>query len=355
MGYGRVFIAPPERKELERRVRARSGRADELRRAQLILLLAAGRSYREIMGELRCSPEYIAKWKARFQQDRLAGLDSRHAGREAWVSTPAQQARVVARTREAPPDGSTHWTTRKLATALRMSHATVARIWRNAGIKPHRLARYMASDDPDFESKAADVIGLYVNPPQHAAVFCLDEKTHIQALDRLDPVLPLSPGRLERHGFEYYRHGTLSLMAALDTRTGEVLGKPVKRNTSVEFVAFLEDLVATQPKDREIHAIADNLATHKTKLVGEFLERHPNVRLHFTPTYSSWLNQVEIWFAKIERDVIARGVFTSVADLRRKLMRYIRRYNRTAKPIRWTYSDPSRRIRPASGVSETGH
>lgn len=355
MGYGHVHIAPPERRELERRVRARSGRAEDARRARLLLMLAAGKTYGEICRELGCSSAYVARWKARFQEHRLAGLDSRYAGRKAWVITPEMEARVLAMTRQAPPDGSTHWTSRKLGKALKISHVTVAKIWSRAGIKPHRIERYMASDDPDFEAKAADVIGLYLDPPKHAAIFSLDEKSHIQALDRLDPVLPLSPGRLERHGFEYYRHGTLSLYAALDTLSGEVFGKTVRRHTSEEFVGFLGEIVATQPKSREIHVILDNLATHKTKLVRDYLEAHPNVHLHFTPTYSSWLNQVEIWFAKIERDVIARGVFTSVADLRRKIMRYIRRYNHNARPIRWTYRDPTHRIRPAFDSSATSH
>jgi len=182
-------------------------------------------------------------------------------------------------------------------------------------------------------------------------VFCVDEKTAIQALDRKDPVLPLSPGRAERHGFEYFRHGTLSLYAAFNTKTGEVLGKTAERHTSAEFVAFLTDLVVNQPRGKEIHVIADNLSAHKTKRVDEFLAGHANVHLHFTPTYSSWLNQVELWFAKIERDVIARGVFTSVPDLKRKLMRYIRQYNQQAKPVKWKYFDPSRRITPASIVT----
>jgi transposase len=211
----------------------------------------------------------------------------------------------------------------------------------------------MASDDPDFERKAADIIGLYLNPPQHAAVFCVDEKTAIQALDRLDPVLPLSPGRAERHGFEYFRHGTLSLFAAFDTRTGAVLGKTVDRHTSAEFVAFLSELVAHQPKRKEIHVILDNLSAHKTKKVEEFLAEHPRVKLHFTPTYSSWLNQVELWFAKIERDVITRGIFSSVKDLARKLMRYIRLYNNSPKPVKWKYSDLGRRVTTTSAV--TGH
>jgi transposase len=355
MGYGRVQIAPPERRELERRLRARGGRAEDARRARLMLLLASGRSYRDICRELGCSPAYVARWKARFQKQRLAGLDSRYAGREAWVVTAQMEARVLALTQRPPADGSTHWSSRKLARKLGISHVTVAKIWARAGIKPHRIQRYMASDDPDFEKKAADIIGLYLNPPKHAAVFCLDEKSHIQALDRLDPVLPLSPGRLERHGFEYYRHGTLSLYAALDTLSGEVVGKTVSRHTSDELVAFLRELIAGQPRGRQIHVILDNLSAHKSAKVQRFLDATPRLKLHFTPTYSSWLNQVEIWFAKIERDVIARGVFTSTTDLSRKIMRYIRRYNRNARPIRWSYSDTTRRIRPASDSSVTSH
>jgi transposase len=227
----------------------------------------------------------------------------------------------------------------------------VARVWAKHGLKPQRLDRYMATNDPDFETKTADIIGLYLNPPAHAAVFCVDEKTAIQALDRKDPVLPLSPGRAERHGFEYFRHGTLSLYAAFNTKTGEVLGKTAARHTSAEFVAFLADIVVNQPRGKEIHVIADNLSAHKTLQVDEFLERHPKVHLHFTPTYSSWLNQIELWFAKIERDVIARGVFTSLTDLKRKLMKYIRHYNKVPKSVKWRYFDPTRRITPSSAVT----
>lgn len=202
----------------------------------------------------------------------------------------------------------------------------------------------MASDDPAFEEKAAEIIALYMDPPQHAAVFCVDEKTAIQALDRLDPVLPLSPGRAEKHGFEYYRHGTLSLYAALDVKTGKVHGKTADRHTSADFIGFLTDIVERNPTGKEIHIVLDNLSAHKTQAVREFLDQNPHVRFHFTPTYSSWLNQVEIWFAKIERDVIARGVFTSVADLSRKLMKYIRAYAKTARPFSWKYTDVRRRI-----------
>ena len=183
----------------------------------------------------------------------------------------------------------------------------------------------------------------------------MDEKTAIQALDRLDPVLPLSPGRAECHGFEYFRHGTLSLYAALNTKSGEVLGKTAARHTTEEFVAFLGDIVASQPAGREIHIIVDNLSTHKTQRVRDFLNCRPNVHIHFTPTYSSWLNQVELWFAKIERDVIARGIFTSVPDLARKIRQYIRHHNRSAKPIKIksAYRDPSHRILPTTDSAVT--
>ena len=186
----------------------------------------------------------------------------------------------------------------------------------------------MVSNDPDFESKAADVIGLYLNPPAHAAVFCVDEKTAIQALDRKDRMLPLSPGRAQSHGFEYKRNGTLSLFAALNTVTGEVLGKTAARHTSEQFITLLEDIVASQPWHREIHVICDNVSSHKTELVEAFLSKHRRVQIHYTPTYSSWLNQVENWFARIQRDVITRGIFTSPKDLDKKLMPYIRQYNK---------------------------
>jgi transposase len=339
-----LTLTQDERAELQRRARSRKGRAEDARRAQVILMLADGDSFTAIATTVGCYPAYIARWKGRFEAERLAGLRAKYRGQPPRVRTAALEARVLAKTRQKPPDGSTHWTTRKLAQVLGISHMLVARIWRRAGLQPHRFERYMLSDDPRFEEKAADVIGLYLNPPQHAVVFAADEKTAIQALDRHDPVLPLSPGRAERHGFEYYRHGTLSLYAALNTKTGEVIGQTVPRHTSAAFVGFLADLVATQPARREIHVIVDNLSAHKTKGAQAFLDAHPRVQLHFTPTYASWLNQVELWFGKIERDLLARGIFTSLPDLARKIRRYITRYNQDPKPIRWTYSNPVHRI-----------
>src|SRR5215831_7919090 len=343
-----LTLTANERTELQRRVRGLKIRAEDARRARVILMLADGESYSTIEAVIPCYRDYINRWRRRFVAQRLDGLRPRYCGSAPTVLTPAMDARILAKTREAPPDGSTHWSTRKLGRLLKISHNLVAKVWQRAGLQPHRFERYMQSDDPDFETKAADVIGLYVHPPDHAAVFAVDEKTAIQALDRLDPVLPLSPGRAERHGFEYYRHGTLSLLAALDTQSGEVLGQTVPRHTSAAFVEFLGDIVATQPTRREIHVIADNLSTHKTQAVRTFLLDHPNVHLHFTPTYSSWLTQVELWFAKIERDLLARGVFTSVADLARKIRRYIGRYNKAARPIRWSYRNPAHRISSTS-------
>ena len=340
-----------ERRVLQSLTRSRAAPAADVKRARLIVMLEQGLSWNAISQQLPCSPDYISRWKGRFERERLGGLYARHRGRAPADDAAKFEARVLAWTQKAPTDGSTHWSTRKLGKLLGVSHMMVARIWAKHGLKPHRLDRYMASDDPDFEAKAADVIGLYLNPPAHAAVFCVDEKTAIQALDRLDPVLPLSPGRIERHGFEYYRHGTLSLYAAFNTKTGKVLGKTAARHTSAEFVAFLADIVAHQPKRKDIHVICDNLSAQKTPRVDEFLVAHRNVHLHFTPTYSSWLNQVELWFGKIERDVIARGVFTSVADLKRKLMRYIRQYNNAPKPVKWVYPNPTHRITTDSRVT----
>jgi transposase len=310
----------------------------------IVRLLDEGTSYRDIEEKLGTPPSTISRWKQRYEKDGVLGLATIHPGQPPQKLTPAFRAKVLERTRQKPSDGSTHWSLRKMAAVMRVSKNLIARIWKEADLKPHRLDRYMASNDPKFEEKAAAIIGLYLNPPQNAAVFCVDEKSAIQALDRLDRCLPLSPGRAEKHGFEYYRHGTLSLYAALNPKTGEVIGQTAARHTSQEFVAFLKEVVATQPAGREVHVILDNFSAHKTDLVKQFLKENPNVMLHYTPTYSSWLNQVESWFSKLQRDIIDRGVFTSVADLRRKILRYIRLYQKTAKPFQWKYSDVSKRI-----------
>ena len=303
-----LTLTADERTELERRVRSRKIRAEDARRAQVILMLADGESFTAITAAVGCYPDYISRWKQRFETERLAGLQ-REVSRAAADGADARagsarsgEDAAAARPTAARTGPRASWP-RCWASATCWSRAC------GAARASSRIASSATCSRTirEFEEKAADVIGLYLNPPQHAVVFAADEKTAIQALDRLDPVLPLSPGRAERHGFEYYRHGTLSLYAALNTSTGEIIGQTVPRHTSAAFVEFLGDIVATQPRRREIHVIVDNLSAHKTKGVQAFLEAHPRVHLHFTPTYASWLNQVELWFAKIERDLLARG------------------------------------------------
>jgi len=345
-----IELSAGQRSELSEIARSQSLPAGFVLRAKILLLLADGFSYDAIKAKLDTTAPTISRWKKRFLEHDLDGLETHRPGQPAPKLTPKLRAKILNATRRKSTDGSTHWSCRKLAKHLGISKDLVHRVWREADLKPHRLERYMASNDPNFERKAADIIGLYLDPPRHAAVFCVDEKTAIQALDRRDRVLPLSPGRAERHGFEYKRNGTLSLYAALNTQTGQVQGKTAARHTSTEFVAFLGEVVSGCEPGREIHIILDNLSAHKTKLVEAFLEEHPNVSLHFTPTYSSWLNQVELWFSKVQRDVIARGIFTSTADLARKLRRYINAYSKDAKPFRWKYSSTSRRI-PHENVS----
>ena len=350
-----VDLTKQQRSELHEIARSGALPAGFVLRAKILLLLADGLSYAAIKDKLDTTAPTISRWKKRFLEQGLDGFETHRPGQPASKLTSKLRGKILAATRQKPRDGSTHWSCRKLASELGVSKTMVHKVWQEAGLKPHRLERYMASNDPDFERKAADIIGLYLNPPQHAAVFSVDEKTAIQALDRRDRVLPLSPGRAERHGFEYKRHGTLSLFAALNTKTGAVQGKTAARHTSREFVDFLGEVVGGCEPEQEIHIICDNLSAHKTKLVEAFLDDHSNVTLHFTPTYSSWLNQVELWFSKIQRDVIARGVFTSTEDLARKLRRYINAYSKNAKPIRWKYSDPSRRIRHTNTSSRTVH
>src|SRR5262245_13024333 len=266
-----LTLMSDERTELERRAMSRTIRAEDAKRAKVILMLADGTSYSTIEATLWCYRDYINRWRRRFVARRLDGLRSDHKGQKPRVLTPALEARILAKTQQRPPDGSTHWSTRRLARVLNIHHNHVQTVWTRAGLQPHRFERYMRSDDPDFEPKAADVIGLYLNPPQHAAVFAADEKTAIQALDRLDPLLPLSPGRAERHGFEYFRHGTLSLFAALNTQTGQVLGQTVQRHTS--------DAFAKQNRERRLARAdaEDRRLRDSTQAVPRILSRPESV------------------------------------------------------------------------------
>lgn len=340
-------LTDAERSDLQAIVRGTSSPAGLTRRARCILLLGDGLSYSAICATLDVTDRFIARWKRRYLEGGILALaDAPRSGRQDHRVSPALVAKVLHLTiNEKPPSPLTHWTSRQMADIVGISEATVRRIWSAEGLQPHRVRSYMASPDPDFESKAADIIGLYIRPPANAAVFSLDEKTAIQALDRAQPVLPLGPGRVERHGFEYVRHGTLSLFAAFEVTTGRVIGQPSARHTSAEFIRFLDRLVSRYRPTKEIHIVLDNLSAHKSAAVEAWRANHTNVHFHFTPTYSSWLNQVELWFAKISRDMIRRGIFTSVADLEHKLMEYIKLYNKTHRPFKWTYTDPSHRIR----------
>jgi len=339
-------LTTAQRAELHFFLRKQNLPASVAMRMRILLSLADGCTYREIIESLSTTAPTISLWKKRYQEEGVVGLGTVRPGQPPQKLTPQLRARILAKTQQPPPDGSTHWSLRKMAAVIGVGKELIRKVWKEADLKPHLLERYMASNDPAFEQKAAAIIGLYLHPPQHSAVFCVDEKSAIQALDRLDRRLPLSPGRAERHGFEYYRHGTLSLFAALNPRTGDVIGQTAARHTSAEFVAFLKEVVATCPADQPIHIILDNLSVHKAPLVRDFLAAHPNVEFHFTPTYSSWLNQVESWFSRLQREVLDRGIFTSVADLRRKIMRYIRLYGKTAKPFQWKYSDFRNRVLP---------
>jgi transposase len=342
-----------ERESLRAVMRSTRSPAGWARRAQVLLLLAEGLSVRKVEARTGMSLRRIVYWKRRWQQQGLDGLlDAARPGRPKKL-TAEKEAAILAATQSPPARPISHWSSRRLASRVGVSHVTVMRVWHKAGLQPHRLQRYMASPDPDFERKAKDILGLYLNPPEKAAVFCVDEKTAIQALDRTQPALPLRAGEPERHSVEYVRHGTVSLLAALEVRTGKVQSRCVQRHTSAEFVRFLDEAVVGRRR-KQMHLILDNLSAHKTAAVRAWLERHPQVQFHFTPTYSSWLNQVEIWLGMITRDCIRRGIFRSVPDLVTQILSYVRLYNRNAQPFRWTYRNPKRRIH-VSPISVTQH
>jgi len=350
---GAITLTNAERIELTRRATSQTARAEDTRRARLILLLDEGHTWDEASERIDCSRGFVATWSKRFAEQRVAGLYSRHIGQVAKVFTPKLEARILTLTNH-PPSGSWYWTTRKLAAHMGVSHMMVARVWRNHGLKPQWIERYIASDNPDFEKKGADAIGLYLNPPAHAAVFCVDERKSIQSVDGNDLVIPLSPGTVERYGLKCHRHGALSLYAAFKTRTGQALGRTAERHTSAEFVAFLTDILINRPPGKEIYVIADNHSAHTRQQVENFLTAHSGVHFRFARTYSAWLKQVGFWFSKIERDGVACGAGTPLPDLSMKLMRYIRRRNKAPKTVKWKYFDPARRITPISCFSPLG-
>jgi transposase len=324
-------------------------------RARVVLLSVEGHSLGEIAARLGVTQRTVCLWRGRYQGEGLAGLKSRHrSGRPRRISRHKELAVVAATMRS--PKHATHWSVRRLAKEVGVSFMTVHRIWRKYGLQPHRVETFKFSTDPEFDAKLADIVGLYLDPPQRALVLCVDEKSQIQALDRTQPMLPMWPGLPARMTHDYKRHGTTSLFAALEVASGKVHGRCFEHHTHVEFIAFLESLARRYPK-LELHLICDNYGTHKHPKVREWLAAHPHFHLHFTPTSGSWLNLVERWFALITSQAIRRGSFDSVKRLEQAIIRWLAHWNDNAKPFRWikTVAEIKRSIRNAELIYGTEH
>jgi transposase len=307
-------------------------------RARIILACAEGGQSKVIAERLGLNRETVGKWRRRFMAQRLEGLrDEPRSGTPRTIEDTRIEA-VIVRTLETLPPDATHWSSRSMAKASGVSISSVQRIWRAFGLQPHRLETFKLSTDPDFVAKVRDVVGLYVAPPEHAIVLCVDEKSQIQALDRSQPLLPMRPGQAARRTHDYKRHGTTSLFAALDIATGQVIGKCFPRHRATEFRRFLDEIEANVPKDLDVHLVMDNYATHKTPLIRAWLAKRPRWHVHLTPTSSSWLNQVERFFALLTDKKIRRGVHRNVADLQADIADFIDRNNADPKPFRWTKS-----------------
>ena len=310
--------------------------AGPARRARIILACAAGQDNKTVARRLHLSPTTVCKWRKRFGAQRLAGLyDEPRPGAPRTI-TDAQVEAVIVRTLETTPAGATHWSRRDMAKAAGLSHVTIGRIWQTFGLKPHRTETFKLSPDPLLIEKVRDIVGLYVHPPDRALVLCVDEKPQIQALERTAPLLPMQPGQVERRSHDYRRHGTASLFAALDVKTGQVIGDIRARHRAREFRAFLDRIEASVPTDLDVHLILDNYSTHKAPTVRRWLAQRPRFHVHFTPTYSSWINQVERWFAGLEAKALRRGSFTNVPMLKAAIIAHIEASNTAGKPFVWT-------------------
>ena len=306
------------------------------RRARVVLACGEGLDNQSVARKLRVSLGMVGKWRARFLKARLEGLyDEPRPGAPRTVSDE-QVEQVVIQTLESTPRGETHWSTRGLAKATGLSRMTISRIWRAFGLQPHRTDTFKLSPDPLLIEKVRDIVGLYMNPPDHALVFCVDEKSQIQALDRTQPLLPMQPGQLERGTHDYKRNGTTSWFAALELKTSRVIGQLRRRHRSVEFRRFLDVIAGQVPAGLEVHLILDNYGTHKTAIIRTWLAKRPRFHVHFTPTYGSWLNLVERWFAELTNKRIRRGVFRSVKELETAIREYIDVHNEAPKPFVWT-------------------
>jgi len=331
-----LILAADERERLQALAHRARIQAALARRAGVVLACGEGLDNKSVAKKLRCSLGMVGKWRARFLKARLEGLyDEPRPGAPRKVND-AQVEHIVVRTLETIPRGQTHWSTRGLARATGLSRMTISRVWRAFGLQPHRTETFKLSPDPLLIEKVRDIVGLYMNPPDHALVFCVDEKSQIQALDRTQPLLPLRPGQVERRTHDYQRHGTTSLFAALELKTSRVIGQLHRRHRSTEFRQFLDLIEANVPAGLEAHIIMDNYGTHKTALIRKWFAKRPRFHLHFTPTYASWINLVERWFAEITNKRIRRGVFRSVKELEAAIREYIDAHNENPTPFVWT-------------------
>jgi transposase len=332
----RLILTEEERNRLQSLAHRARSQALLARRARVVLACGEGLDNQSVARKLRVSLGMVGKWRARFLKARLEGLyDEPRPGAPRTVSDE-QVEQVVIETLESTPRGETHWSTRGLAKATGLSRMTISRIWRAFGLQPHRRDTFKLSPDPLLIEKVRDIVGLYMNPPDHALVFCVDEKSQIQALDRTQPLLPLQPGQLERGTHDYKRNGTTSLFAALELKTSRVIGQLRRRHRSVEFRRFLDVIEGQVPAGLEVHLILDNYGTHKTAIIRTWLAKRPRFHVHFTPTYGSWLNLVERWFAELTNKRIRRGVFRSVKELETAIREYIEVHNEAPKPFVWT-------------------
>ena len=340
MGHRAVSVDLSEAERLElTSLSARRNTTQALAlRARIVLACAGGEQNKRVAAALDVDMDTVSKWRRRFAEHRIDGLrDEPRSGTPRTIDDERIEATIV-RTLESLPPGETHWSSRGMARVSGLSVSTVQRVWRAFGLKPHRLETFKLSTDPDFVAKVRDVVGLYVSPPAHAIVLCVDEKSQIQALDRSQPMLPMRPGQPARQTHDYKRHGTTSLFAALDIATGQVIGKCFPRHRAVEFRRFLDEIEANVPPNLDIHLVMDNYATHKAPAVREWLVRRPRWHVHLTPTSSSWLNQVERFFALLTDKQIKRGVHRSVGALHAAIHSFIDQHNHQPKPFRWTKS-----------------
>jgi transposase len=307
-------------------------------RARIVLACAEGSTNSEAAARFRTTDHTVGKWRRRFVEGRLDGLfDEPRPGAPRSISDEAVEA-VVVKTLESKPKGRTHWSTRSMAANVGMSHATISQIWRTFGLKPHVARSFKISDDPQLVEKVRDIVGLYVSPPDHAVVLSFDEKTQIQALERAQPILPMDIGEPERQTHNYLRHGTLDLLVALNVATGKVIAGFKAQHRAKDFVAFLAKVDECVDPELAVHVVLDNLSAHKAPAVKRWLLRHPRFSLHFTPTYASWLNQVERFFGLLTEHALRRGSHTSIPQLRQAILDYVEAHNESGKPFKWTKS-----------------